>query len=148
MANKEIEKVLIDSEAAQQAMNDRGLSVRKVAAMIGRSEKSLRRYLNEGRMPASIVKDFQDAINTQVEWPTEEPQEDPTINMEAQAFVQRINIRAEQLQRHGFDPMLILQEMNKALTAQHPNMIDDEFEVVQVTHNEVWFKQWGHIIVK
>lgn len=55
MANKPISKLLINKERFIDYIHSKGVSIRKLGQEIDRTEKTLRRNLNNGEMPPGTL---------------------------------------------------------------------------------------------
>lgn len=58
MGNRPIEKVDIDAVAIKAGIKAAGLSIRKVSAMVGYSDRQIRHYLSIGKMPKELCEEI------------------------------------------------------------------------------------------
>lgn len=124
MANRSIVKVKFEPETMRHLISKIGISREELANKINRDARSLYRYIKNGEMPIHIydviVKLACDAV------PESEVEDKNT----------RINRMITKLSDIGLSYEQILGEVTKSLAGVHPNMVDDEFEIIQ----EVRFK--------
>lgn len=58
MRNRPIEKVDIDAVAIKAGIKAAGLSIRQVSAMVGYSDRQIRRYFSIGKMPKELCEEI------------------------------------------------------------------------------------------
>lgn len=62
MANRRIETVPIDSNGILENIQKAGLSIRKVAKKINRSDRTIRTYLTRGEMPLDLIHEIDNVV--------------------------------------------------------------------------------------
>ena len=65
MANREIEKVPIDKSLFMAILNAKKQSIRSLAKLVDRNEKTLRRYFNSGEIPPYLLKKICECLDIQ-----------------------------------------------------------------------------------
>ena len=63
MANRNIRKTPIDSQRLLKAISDSGYSIRSLAKMVSRGERTIRYYLEQGVMPDVLLNDICHFVN-------------------------------------------------------------------------------------
>lgn len=63
MANHNIRKTAIDGQRLLKSISDAGYSIRSLAKMVSRSERTIRYYLKQGVMPDVLLDDICHFVN-------------------------------------------------------------------------------------
>ena len=127
MANRPALKVTFEPNTMRQMLIKIGVTQKELAKEIDRDVRTLRRYLANGAMPIGIYDKVSKLL-----WLGEQEKE----KKKEADNTDRINKTIYELSNLGFTNEQILGEVSKSLAGVHPNMIDDEFEIIR----EVRFK--------